>query len=930
MPVEGTREQPVGRELELEAIDGFLADRAALPAILAVEGPAGQGKTTLWREALARAAVAGYRVLSCRPAGAEVNLLFGGLADLLGDAAVPLLPRLPTPQRHAMEVVLLLDDEDGSADPRAVSAGVLALVRELVQESPLLIAVDDVQWLDPASAAVLEHVARRVGDAPVAWLTARRVTSGEGPTGDAAVPRGPELERALERPSRRIALGPLSVGALHRILRTRAGVSFARPLLRRIHEASGGNPFYALEIARAMPPAADGWSTDEPIALSASLNELLVGRFAALDDRGRGALFVVASASSPTLEMVERVIAAPAREALQSAIDASLVRIAGSAIDFSHPLLAAVARSLPGSEERRAWHARMADAEADPEARARHLALSRVGPDARVARQLHAAAEHARSRGAPAAAGELYADAVRRLPDDAVDRRAEWTVDALPLLRQAGDLRLARSLAERAIAELPPGPRRSDVLLALSRLVGSDPGGGASELGLIGQALEEAGSDATRRAAALLNREMWERHQDRLEAALPFAREALGLAERVGDHRLLAAALTRTADLEVLLGIASDPVAHFERALTEGSDVHQDAYADSAPAMLAACLIRHGRVDEARELLVATHREAVAIGDEASLETISLFLAELEWLAGDWTAARGHADDGMLVAEQAESRVMQGAIGAVRALVDACQGRTDAARSRATAALAICEDVGDRSYAVYARQVLAFLELSLADAPAALRHLDAVDAERGIEGTKRISFVADRIEALVLTGDVDEAARLTHALELRARELHRPTLALMAARCRGLVQGASGDLESAATSVQEAVVRAEALGLPFERARSLLVLGDIQRRAKQRAAARTTLDQAIAAFRALGAPLWVARAEDSRARVGGRARSEGLTATEQQVATLVALGLTNREVAAELYVSVRAVEANLSKIYAKLGVRSRTELANLL
>jgi DNA-binding CsgD family transcriptional regulator len=151
-------------------------------------------------------------------------------------------------------------------------------------------------------------------------------------------------------------------------------------------------------------------------------------------------------------------------------------------------------------------------------------------------------------------------------------------------------------------------------------------------------------------------------------------------------------------------------------------------------------------------------------------------------------------------------------------------------------------------------------------------------------------------------------------------------------RVRGtaLVRGARGELDAAIASAERAVDLATGLGLPFERARALLILGDTQRRAKRRGAARQSLGEALATFDALGAAAWSQQTNSSLARVGGRVRHEGLTATEAQVAELVARGLTNKEVAAELFVTVRAVEANLSRIYAKLGVRSRTELANRL
>ena len=538
---------------------------------------------------------AGYHVLTCRPVGTEVHLLFGALTDLLADHIGGALPELPTPQRRAIEVVLLLDEDRGRpAEPRTVAAGVLGLIRELVRDDPILLAIDDTQWLDPASAMVLEYALRRLGAEQVAILASWRFD----PLLD-SIPterRGLDLGRAFERPPVRVMLGPLSVGAIHQILRMRTGEAVPRPLLRRIHEASGGNPFYALEIARAMEGGLQDWTSGEPLALTASLNDLLVRRFAGLGKDTRAALFVAAAASSPTADLVGTVMGIAPDPILQPALDAAIVRVDSSRIEFTHPLLAAVAYSLQGSAERGTWHARLAEAVSEPEARARHLALATPGPDPKVAEILHSAGQHARSRGAPAAAGELFAEAIHRLPVSELERRAAWTVEAAPVLRQAGDTQLARALIEVVIDELPSGPLRSDALLALSRLVEGDAGGDTLEMTLIERALGEAGDDPARRAAALLSREMWERHQDRLAEALLLAREALVLAERTTDDVLLAGALTRNADLEVLMGLASDPVTQFERALEAGRHLHLDAKEDSAPAMLAVCLVRAGRI----------------------------------------------------------------------------------------------------------------------------------------------------------------------------------------------------------------------------------------------------------------------------------------------------------------------------------------------
>jgi DNA-binding NarL/FixJ family response regulator len=924
-PMQGPPHALLGREAERERIIAFLDQRDVLPAALIIEGEAGAGKTTLWRNGIDAARDAGYRVLACRPAGAEVQLSFASLSDLLTGELDEVIATLPPPQRRALEIALLLRDDAGRApDQRAIAAGVVGVLRALSHDALVLIAIDDAQWLDAPTVAVLEYALRRVGGAPVAVLAAVRTDE----TSTATAGRRIDLAHAVDGPVSHLPLGPLSLGAIQRLILTRTGLAFNRPTLKRIHETSGGNPFYALELAGALERGVEGWSPGEPLPLSLGLQELLADRHAGLGRRTRDALFVAAAGSQPTLDLIGAVIGADASEALRPAVEAGIVQIQRGLVSFSHPLLAASIYATTTPDRRERWHARLATTVTEAEARARHLALSRAKPDVEVAASLFDAARSARLRGALPTAAELFAEAIAWLPPSDAGRRATWTVEAAPTLRSAGDSRQARLLLEAAIADLPPGGERSDALLLLSGLVATDEGGSAREAELIGAALAEAGADPRRRAAALVRREMWERHRDRFAAALPVAREAANLAEQAGDDHLMARALTRVADLEVLLGLAPDPVPHFRRALDAGVGFRFDSRDDSAPSMLAACLIRAGRVDEARELLLGEHQRAVADGDDASLEIIDVFLTELEWLAGQWTRATTHAEEGLEIAARAESRTMHAALEGLLALVEASRGEIERARVRATSALAQAEAVGDRSYSLYARQILGFVELSGGDAAAA-RECHARDSiEEGIEGSKRLSFAGDAIEALISLGQVDEAATLTAELRRRGETLHRKNLTASADRGEALVLASRGALDAAIGAAVASIAAFESMHLPFELARSRLVLGAIERRAKRRANARTSLSQTIEEFEALGAPAWAERARSERARIGGRSAVEGLTETELRVAQLVGRGMSNKEIAAELFVTVRAVEANLSRIYTKLGMRSRTELAH--
>jgi len=912
----------VGREAELEVVLAFLAQRDELPGALLLEGEAGIGKTTLWHAGVAAAERAGYRVLSCRPAGGEVELSFAALSDLLDGQADIALTTLPAPQRRGLEVALLRRDDDGRPpDPRAIAAGVLGTIRALAADQALVIAIDDAQWLDAPSAAAITYCIRRLTHEPVAVLASVRTGMAAGLPIDLAGMVGGRVTS--------VRVGPMSYGALHSLLHERTSLSFARPDVRRIHDTSGGNPFYALELARELHAVGAERALGQPMALSPSLSELLARRLAGFHDGTRDALFIAAAASRPTVRLIEAVAGRPAMPLLEPALAADVVRVSQGAVLFTHPLLSAASYARVGDAERRAWHARLAEAAADFEERARHRALAIDGPDEAVAVLLEEAGHRARGRGAPTTAAELLGHAIERTPPEDAEERARRTVDAAPTLILAGERARARSFVDATVASIGAGPLRADALLLLADLVADDPGGDVRSMALLEQSGREAGADARRQAAALLDLEMWERSKDRLGDALPIARQALALAEQAGDATVLAHALTRTADLEVLLGLGADPVVHFARALELDAVVHVDPHAGPA-AMLAVCLIRAGRLAEARPLLLEQRRRSEDEGNEASRTQLCLFLAELEWLAGHWDLARAFTVEGLELADQSASHTLSGALHALRALVEASVGDVEQARSHAERGLALCEEIGEDAYAFYNRQVLGFLELSLGDAAAAHGHFAGYSFERGIEGTKRISFIGDEIQALVTLGDLEAAEALVVELERRGEGLHRRSLAAIAARSRGLLLAARGEIGPALEAIASAVETFAELGMRFEEARALLVLGEVHRRAKHKRAGREALESAVAAFDELGASLWAAAARGELTRIGGRTAAGGLTATERRVAELVAQGFSNKEVAARLFVTVRAVEANLSRVYAKVGVRSRTELAHRL
>ena len=252
----------------------------------------------LWREGVAEAGERGLQVLASRPVEAEIALPFAALGDLLGDVPDAALGRLPDPQREALEVALLrAGAKPGGLQRRAVALGVLGAIRVLAEDTPLVLAIDDVQWLDPPSADALAFAARRLRDEPVGFLLARRAEASE----ESRV----ELETALDSDRlTRLVIGPLDIRSLDRLLRAQLGRQFLRPALVELQRVSGGNPFFALELGRALLTRDVSPAPGEPLPVPATLNELVRERLAGIPTAAREAALVVSALSRPTVELV--------------------------------------------------------------------------------------------------------------------------------------------------------------------------------------------------------------------------------------------------------------------------------------------------------------------------------------------------------------------------------------------------------------------------------------------------------------------------------------------------------------------------------------------------------------------------------------------------------------------------------------------------
>jgi DNA-binding CsgD family transcriptional regulator len=916
----------VGRDSELRAIREFLDRLPTGSGVLLLDGEPGIGKTTVWLAGRDAARRLGYRVLSCRPVQTETPLAFVALTDLLESVLDEALPQLPAPQARALEVAMVRAGAEGERpDRRAISAAVLGIVRALAALGPVLLAVDDLHWLDRPSARVLEFVIRRLAEERVGVLVTSR-TGEEAPF---------DFDRTLPpQYVQRLTVGPLSVGSLQPILRGQLGVVPSRPILLRIHHASGGNPFFALEIAREIQARGGELRGAELLPVPAALGDAVRARLAKLSVRVRNRLLVVAFLAQPTLALVDDVFADPerARSDLDRASRAGIIQIHGDRIRFTHPLLAAATASEATPEQRRRLHRRLADTVSDPEERARHLALATVRPDAGVAALLDVAARAARARGAPDVAGELSEEAWRLTPGNGKADLARRRLDAAGHYVAAGESERARKLLEAVVEACPSRSDRAEALLRLG-ILHYHADDQATAVALLDEAREASGDD-------LILRSEIEQHLswavsvagDILRGA-EHARVALELAERRQDAGALSRALAMVAIVNFFLGGGVDtPMMQRSLALEEWT---QPLPVEWRPSFLHGYMLKQtGELQAAREVLEDVQSRLEIQGDETALPFLLSTLSELECWAGNLEGAAEHAETGHMLAVQTGQGLTQAFLLASRARVHALRGHADQARSLAGEGLAIAWRGGLYPAIQFNTSVLAFVDLSLGHHVAVHAHLGPladVLASIGMAEPGILRFVPDEIEALVALGELERAASILDAFEARATALQRTWSLATAARCRGLVESARGAVPAATSALETALHHHEKLGEPFELARTLLVAGQIYRRNRQKRASKHALERALAIFERLGTPLWAAKARAELARVGLRpAAPLGLTPTEEQVARLVADGKTNREVAAELFLSRRTVEDNLSRIYRKLGVRSRAELARSL
>jgi DNA-binding CsgD family transcriptional regulator len=909
-------EKIISRQAEEHALIDFLDMAPHRPCALVIEGDPGIGKTTMWLDAVARARDRGFRVLASRAAAAESVLAYCTLADLLNEVDDAIWAELPAPQQQGLDAATLRR-RDGAreTDARAVAAAFVAVIDRLAAEGPVLFAIDDLQWLDVSSANAMSFAARRLPIGAALLCTTR--------TAEAAL--------RLQLPSldavHRIRMQPLTIGELHQVLTLRLGRPLPRPMLLRIQQISAGNPFYALELAREI---GTGGHTTE-LALPASLGELVRTRIGRVGAGAEDALLAMACLPNPTVQLVAQATGTTPERVLEALADAettAVVAVDGNRVHFTHPLLAHGVYSSAAPRRRRAMHRRLAELVIEPELRARHLALSDPAGEPRTLQALDAAAEIARSRGAPAAATELLELAIG-LGGDTPDRRIRCAASHF----NAGNAAQARSLLERTIEEPAASSLRAQALNLLA-VMGQLEDSLLASADYFERALVETGDDLALRVQVLVALSWVQiRIGKNVESARSIADAVTG-ANRLGHPQLMSQALGMREVVHLLLGYGVE-----DRNLRRALEIAERQPVISVtlhPGFHGAMVLAWtGHHDAAHDRYVAIRQSCIERGEESDLVFVSFHCVLNEIWRADFTSATLIAEDTCERAQQLEGALQLSAALTARAMVSAYTGREPDARRDVSQAIGPISRSGSQLLTAWTVAALGFLEVSLGNYQQALAELEPLlgRVRAAPEATEIFvaAFVPDAVEALIGLGRLDEAVPLIDALESNGRRLDRVWMVVVGLRCRAMLLAARGDLGAAATLAELAMSEHDRQPMPFERARTQLLLGQLLRRQRHRDAALGTLREAQQTFEYLGTPIWANRAAAELARSKpGRQRAQGLTPAEQRVAELVFSGMTNREIATTLFISPKTVEITLSRVYRKLGIRSRIELYRAL
>lgn len=912
-------------------LDAALAQLTVRPGVL-FHGPAGIGRSTLLAAVSASLAAQDQSctVLHCSPAQEDARLPFVGLIDLFARVPDRCLQALAPAPRAALRAVLLRGPEPADDQSRlAVRVAVVEVLRTLAATGPVLLVVDDLQWLDEPSAEVLAFTVRRLEGIDVRVVAAERVAEGEQAERLRCCPPG-----TVELP-----VPPMADGEVAHLVRTAIGVELPATVLRALQDTAAGNPSYALELGWAAPRDAASVGLDRALPVPRRLRTLLLGEVRTLPEAVRHTLLVAGVAARPSLTVLRAAgLPDPAADLAETERLGIATADADGTVRFSHPLIrAAVCADAPEYLRRQA-HALLVQAVTEPVEQARHLALAHPYEDEATARTLMSAAESARRDGAPDAAFELAGLAARRTPGDRPADRADRLLAAADYACDAGQLEEAGQAAETVLAGSGSARQRVRARLVLLRNAGQALGGTRD---LIEEGLRDADGDP--------EAEGWLHHWAAVRGLLcgelaegaRHARRAARQAALAGDTDTRIGALATLARVQSLAGEPAAAGAALEEALALVGGAAAGPESWGLVRMRAILALDSDQVTEAGQQVTELLSD---IGEFAGVEEVMATLVALTRIQ----VRAGHCREALRTAARCSHALAETGVQAAPALYAAALaatagGSADEARRLAEQAVRASEADGDRLFLLRALAVLGQAELLPGDprgaaaAAEALHRVRELGEAMGAADPPLLHWYGDLAEALVILGETDAAGAVLH--EARTRVSWDAPGSVLAAleRAEGLREAGLGRAKEGALRLRAAVDRLRRLPLPVELVRTLIALGAVERRSRRRTAARAALGEALETATRIGAAPLAARAGDELARLeaGDRSGETGagaaeLTPTEARIAELVGGGATNREVAAELFISVKTVEGALSRVYRKLGVRSRTALAHAM
>jgi DNA-binding CsgD family transcriptional regulator len=902
-----------GREPErarvAELLDGA---RSARSAVLVISGEPGVGKSALLEDA--RDQAGGMTILSGGGVESETHLPFAALHQIVRPV-LHHIESLPQTQADALRGALGL--AAGGSDRFLVSLAALSLLAEAAERRPLLCLVDDAQWLDDASADALLFVARRLDAEGIAILFAAR----EGDVRRFEAPGLPELR-----------LGGLDSGTAGALIDRYAGVRLSSEVRDRLVVETGGNPLALLELS---PALTEGQLTGAeamlaPIPVSARVERAFLARVDRLPEDSQTLLLVAAADDSGELAIVLRAAAqlGAAVEALDSAEQAGLAHVRGTRLELRHPLVRSAVYQAAPLSRRQAAHRALAsvlDGDVDADRRAWHRAAGSVEPDQSVVEELEQAAHRAQRRSGFAAASLAFERAAALTPDE--EDRARRLTAAAENAWLAGGAERALILLEGARPLVTEPIQRADIdrflgLIEMTRGVPAD----ACRL-LLRAATEVAPIDGVRALHLLNLAGLAAAYAGDREAHVAIAEVARGLAVQEAPFaRMLA---------QLLIGLGAHAEGDFATAappLREALALAEELDDDAASEPVALLFAGRAALYLGDDLVAyRTHHEAAARGrGSGALSIVAQILPRLaiaELWAGRWPSAAANAKEGLQLARGIGQHDLAAQHIVLLALLAAARGSEDECRSLAAESRELASARGLGIVAEIAQWALALLELGLGRPEEALRRC------REISTTLVVFWAAlDRIEAAIRAGERETARRYLAVFEPWAESSDVAWPLAVVLHCKALLS--EDEIEAGRLFVTALEVHAEA-ARPFERARSELAYGEFLRRARHRVEARKHLQAALDGFEGLGAMLWAEKARVELRASGQTARKRDpstrgeLTEQELQIARFVAEGLTNREVAAQLFLSPRTIDFHLRNVFKKLGISSRTALARL-